>query len=81
MKILITGGAGTLGVNIAQYYADKGMQVAILDNFSTSTPARLADVQNIEIFEGSVADELFLKSALTSSNQIWLSIALLAMLT
>lgn len=33
-KILITGGAGFIGVNTAKYFADKGWQVIILDNLS-----------------------------------------------
>lgn len=33
-KILITGGAGFIGINSAKYFLDKGWQVIILDNFS-----------------------------------------------
>jgi CDP-paratose 2-epimerase len=33
-KILITGGAGFIGVNTALYYLKKGEEVSILDNFS-----------------------------------------------
>jgi CDP-paratose 2-epimerase len=33
-KILITGGAGFIGINAAKYFLDKGWQVYILDNFS-----------------------------------------------
>lgn len=34
MKILITGGAGFIGINAADYYLKKGFEVIILDNFS-----------------------------------------------
>lgn len=34
MKILITGGAGFIGINAADYYLKKGFEVIVLDNFS-----------------------------------------------
>src|SRR5262244_1802876 len=34
MKILITGGAGFIGSNLAAYFARKGHEVTIFDNFS-----------------------------------------------
>jgi|TARA_Y100000031_G_scaffold157149_1_gene216787 CDP-paratose 2-epimerase len=33
-KILITGGAGFIGINSAKYFLDKGWMVFVLDNFS-----------------------------------------------
>ena len=33
MKILITGGAGFIGINAADYYLKRGFEVIILDNF------------------------------------------------
>ena len=33
-KILITGGAGFIGINAASYYLKKGHEISILDNFS-----------------------------------------------
>lgn len=33
-KILITGGAGFIGINAASYYLKKGYEILILDNFS-----------------------------------------------
>lgn len=33
-RILVTGGAGFLGVNSARHFADKGWEVTVLDNLS-----------------------------------------------
>jgi len=32
MKILVTGGAGFVGSHIAEYYAQKGNEIIVLDN-------------------------------------------------
>jgi CDP-paratose 2-epimerase len=51
MAILITGGAGFLGSNLAHYYADQGETVLVLDNMSR-TSRNLPDLQakkNIKI--------------------------------
>ncbi|MGC6511929.1 MAG: NAD-dependent epimerase/dehydratase family protein [Parvibaculales bacterium] len=64
MKILITGGAGTLGVNITDHLLQQGVEVAIVDNFSTSAPHRLDGLGKAKLFNGSVADFDFLAGAL-----------------
>lgn len=43
MKILITGGAGFIGVNCAIYFADKGHEVVVFDNLS-----RIGSEKNLE---------------------------------
>lgn len=43
MQILITGGAGFIGINSARYYLARGDQVTILDNFS-----RNGNLENIK---------------------------------
>ena len=58
MKILITGGAGFIGVNCAYYYAKKGHKVVIFDNLSRAGSSKnLEWVQNeceIEFFKGDL---------------------------
>ena len=56
MKILLTGGAGTLGTNLLERYLPLNYDICIIDNFATGHRDALPDHPNLEIFEGSVAD-------------------------
>lgn len=55
MKILITGGAGFIGSNIASLLVEKGHDVVIYDNLSSG---RLENIQNLKItfIEGDILD-------------------------
>lgn len=46
MKILITGGAGFIGSNLAQHFLSKGHPVRVLDNFATGKPANILSLIN-----------------------------------
>ncbi len=58
-KILITGGAGFIGSNIAKKYNKEGFEVAVLDNFSSGQQTFLD--KNIKIFEGNIEDKSFVE--------------------
>lgn len=56
-KILITGGAGFIGSNLADYFITKGDQVICLDNFSTGhrhNIAHLLSNPNFALIEGDI---------------------------
>ena len=74
MKILVTGGAGFIGSNVAEYYAKKGFEVTCLDNFSRgkllkkeiSTACNwdnLRTFKNIKLIEADIRDFEKLKVA------------------
>ena len=50
MDILITGGAGFIGINASRYFAEKGHAITVLDNFSRS-----GGKSNIEWLKGEGA--------------------------
>ncbi|OGE18268.1 hypothetical protein A2769_00045 [Candidatus Daviesbacteria bacterium RIFCSPHIGHO2_01_FULL_37_27] len=61
MKILITGGAGFIGTNVAEYYLSKKHPVTLYDNFSRKGTIENAEFlssnfRNIQIIKGDVRD-------------------------
>jgi UDP-glucose 4-epimerase len=55
MRLLITGGAGFIGTNLARLALAGGHEVTVLDDFSTGFRENLAGL-DVRIVEGSVAD-------------------------
>jgi UDP-glucose 4-epimerase len=69
MKILITGGAGTLGSNIIErLYSNKSLDILCVDNFETGSRTNISFFPNEKIIEGSVADRLLLENIFESFN-------------
>lgn len=57
MKILVTGGAGFIGSNIAGRLVEIGHTVRVLDNFATGQRENLAGyIDSIETIEGDIRD-------------------------
>ncbi len=61
MKVLITGGAGFIGVNLIEYLLQKTRwEIHVLDNFSTSDDGMLetviGDSERVKVFEGDIRE-------------------------
>lgn len=73
-RILITGGCGFVGANLAKYFYDKGYDIKILDNLSTGTVHNLEDtgidLTKIELIKGDVLDRTTVNRAVAGSNAI-----------
>ena len=64
MRILITGGAGCLGANLAERYLEMGHDVLIIDNFATGHRGSLPQTHpKMRVIEGSIADWRLLDKA------------------
>src|SRR5208337_2806047 len=48
MKVLVTGGAGFIGSHIAEYFAEAGNTVRIIDNLATGFIQNIVQYKNIE---------------------------------
>ena len=55
MRLLITGGAGFIGSNLARLALQSGHAVTVLDDFSTGYRENVDDI-DVRLVEGSVAD-------------------------
>jgi UDP-glucose 4-epimerase len=62
MKILITGGAGFIGSHLADRLLARGDRVLVIDNYATGRRDNLAAHPNLEIVEGTIADEALVNS-------------------
>ncbi|MEZ5423997.1 MAG: SDR family oxidoreductase [Pyrinomonadaceae bacterium] len=63
--VLVTGGAGFIGSNLADRLIQKGARVRILDNFSTGFRENLEEISgSFEFIEGDVADATVVASAI-----------------
>lgn len=70
-KFLVTGGAGFIGSNIAEYLVGTGQDVRILDNFSTGRRENLAELADrVQLFEGSLLDEKAVEKAVEGVDYI-----------
>lgn len=57
MRVLITGGSGCLGANIAERLLAAGHSVLSIDNFATGQRGALAPHDNLQEVEGTIADQ------------------------
>jgi UDP-glucose 4-epimerase len=55
-KILITGGAGFVGSNLADALLARGDQVLVIDNYATGRRDNLQPSPNLTVVEGTIAD-------------------------
>lgn len=75
-KILITGGAGFIGSNVAYYFASKGYQIRILDNFKRKGTKDnlswlLKNFKDIEVYEGDIRKVQDVQKAVKRQNIIF----------
>jgi len=65
MRILITGGAGFIGSNLARYLLQKGQEVIVFDNFSTGKPENLEEIwDRVTIIRGDIRHYETLRAAI-----------------
>ncbi|GIU82557.1 MAG: SDR family oxidoreductase [Acidobacteria bacterium] len=64
-KVLVTGGAGFIGSNLAEELIKQGAKVKIIDNFVTGFRENLEEIKgDFDFIEGDINDDKALKKAL-----------------
>jgi UDP-N-acetylglucosamine/UDP-N-acetyl-alpha-D-glucosaminouronate 4-epimerase len=69
--VVITGGAGFIGSNLARRFFEMGYEVRIIDNFSTGKRENLESIgQPVQLLEGDINDEKVIERALTGAAYV-----------
>jgi nucleoside-diphosphate-sugar epimerase len=68
MRLLITGGSGTLGSLILEKYQRIADSIHVIDNFATSNPDRIKGFSGVKLIEGSIADRVKLAEIFNESK-------------
>ena len=69
VRLLITGGAGFIGSNLARLALDRGHQVNVIDDLSTGYEENL-DGLDVTFVKGSILDEEAMRSALEGADSV-----------
>lgn len=69
MKVLITGGAGTMGRNLVKHLLENHFEVRVLD----VAPEKIADIKHsaLEVIEGSITEPNTVKKALSDITIVY----------
>ena len=69
MRILVTGGAGFIGANLARHLTDRSHEVVVLDDLSTGSRDNL-DGLDVELLEGTILDPATLDRAVAGVDGV-----------
>jgi len=72
VNVLVTGGAGFIGSNLARALASAGDAVRVLDDFSTGRPENLAGVEGqVEVVKADIRDQLQVSRAVAGVEVVY----------
>ena len=74
MKVLITGGAGFIGSNLAERLISRGDEVSVVDNITTGrieNLAHLLDSRQIKIFVDSVCNPVLMEELIRDADHVY----------
>lgn len=71
--VAVLGGAGFIGSNLATALAEAGVQLRVVDDYSTGKPenlAPIAEMPNVEIIEGDITDPAVCQAAVKDMQMV-----------
>lgn len=70
-KIVVTGGAGFIGSHIVDSILESGMEVVVVDNFSTGKKENIEHIlDKIKLFKGNIVNTEFLRKVFTGADAV-----------
>src|SRR5437867_10734084 len=69
MRVLVTGGAGFIGSNLAERLLSRGAEVRVFDNLSTGFRENVS--ADARLFEGDIRDEAAVRAAVTGVDVVF----------
>jgi UDP-glucose 4-epimerase len=70
VRVVVTGGAGFIGANLARRLLEDGHEVAVVDDLSTGTKDNLAGLDAVALYEGTILDGTLLDEAFADANAV-----------
>lgn len=71
MKVVITGGAGFIGSNLAEYWVNQNAEVIVIDNLRTGYKKNISEFRNIIFLENSITNRDFVFKALKGVDYVF----------
>lgn len=69
-KVVITGGAGFIGSHIAEYWAEQGADVHIVDNLRSGYEKNFAHLEGVTFLNGSITDRSIVEKAMEGADYV-----------
>jgi UDP-glucose 4-epimerase len=70
-RALVTGGSGFIGSNIVRLLLDRGVEVRVLDDFSSGFRENLDGCPSVEVFEADIRDVERLDRAMAGADAVF----------
>ena len=71
MRILVTGGAGFIGSNLARQLLEDGHEVTVLDNLSSGYQGNIDALPGVDFIPGDIRDEDSVRQATTGRDVVF----------
>jgi len=78
-KVIVTGGAGFIGSNLAEELAQRGNHVIVIDNLSTGNPENIQSITKagqVDFIEGSITDLSLMQKSFSGVDYVFHQAAL-----